>query len=335
MGCKYYWSNKYLLIGQIKYIVRNNMRQNGIGCLAITYMLLACAIGGEMRMIIILILLGLLLPSSVIAEETKRIILGRVENVSGEAWTIEEGNLEPAWKNKRVVTDSRLKVKGTVKIFFLNGNQLELYPGSVVEFTPKGFTFMIKGQGRFSLINGREFSLNKEDQSFFSFWASNMRPRLEGDCEVIMLKEWLKHFVLSMGLDLDLPSNFLSLQECEVCELLNNSLRKNDMSAFPCEDASECLKREFYVDYYYDFLAKKLQWPETTVRRKKEKALERQGYLNPIWAENDCVCRAEAIGMIWDLFLRRSLMASSIDKGIFDPYEVPFPNLYETPVSRK
>lgn len=295
----------------------------------------------QMKILTLAICLGFILPVVVGAQESSppsldRVILGRIEYLVGETWFIEkDSSARLATVGMKVFTGDKLKVSVTTWIRFLNGNQLKLSPGALVEFSPLGATVMLSGEGEIVMLSGWDMPMQEGEQSLISMWPVNFRLRktLDGVCDNIALQDLLKLFILAMGLEADLQGSSSKISEYDFYCLINDVLRKRGHPSFPVDNYAECAKRDFYVNYFYTFLIGKFGWPETDIVSDKEAALSKQGYLNLDRNNEKCICRSEALGMLWDVFLNVEPMAV-VSSNLADPYAAPFPNIYEEPISR-
>ncbi len=291
------------------------------------------------KLLILAICLGWVLPVAVDAQVPRstinRIILGEVEYTAGTAWFVaRDGSTRPATERMHISTGDRLKAGGITRLKFVNGNLLELSSGTVVEFSPQGKIMMISGQGELTLLQGEKLPIAEGEQLSIYLWPAYFKLMLDGTCHKIMLHDFLKLFIMAEGLEDKLTQDLLRLPIHEFYIQMNKLLEENDLLPFPSNIPVDCLKRNFYVDYFYALLGERFGWPEIALREDKQKAMLARGYLNPLWADEECICRPEALGMLWDAFLNIPPMAEETGSVLVDPYVAPFPNLYEDPISQ-
>jgi hypothetical protein len=289
-----------------------------------------------MKLFLLSMCMGLLFFDTGRAEDVSpapesRIILGQIEHLDGSAWFIaNNGSLIAARPNMKVFSNETLKAGDTTRLKLLNDDRLTLFPGSTVAFSAQGEVLVLDGQAELTLLNGEKQLLEEGQRTSIFMLSTHLHLMLDGVCHKIMYLDMLRLFIMANSLETKLPANFVDQPpEHELYRMMNEVLQTSGLVPFPSGIPFDCVTRDFYTDYFYTLLAEKFNWANTDEMEEESAAMTSQGYLNPAWAEETCICRAEALAMLWDAFLCIKPMAAQV----VDPYAPPFPNLYEEPIS--
>jgi hypothetical protein len=274
------------------------------------------------------------------------VILGQIQYLTGNAWLVNQNGIyRKAGHGMKIYAGDSLKAFDKTWIRLLNGNQMELLPGALAEFSSQGIIYMHKGESKINLVNGRNLILKEGVRISLEMLPTLFQQMTEVNCNQIMAFDFLKLFILAKGFEGELADGYKNFPADELYLIMNELLHKNNLASFPSDTPFACLGRDFFIKYFYALLAEKFDWEHTAIIDEKRIALTRQGYLNPAFAEEGCVCRSEAVNMLWDAFFNMSsniaqdmsfVMAditADVGREYMDPFVTPFPNLYEEPIS--